>query len=75
MSVVINGGPGGFIGFGPTHTPPVSAEFRIKLPRYCLLSFRARHGHYGRPMEQDRPLYFCPVISIFFLSSFFFFLA
>ena len=27
--------------------------------------------NYGRPMEQGRPLYFCPVISIFLLPSFF----
>jgi len=26
---------------------------------------------YGRPMEYGRPLYFCPVISIYLLSSFF----
>ena len=25
---------------------------------------------YGHPMEQSRPLYFCPVVSIFFLSYF-----
>jgi len=25
---------------------------------------------YGRPMKQGRPLYFCPVVSIFYLSFF-----
>jgi len=30
---------------------------------------------YGRPMEQDRPLYFCPVVSFFLLLLLSFFLA
>ena len=30
-----------------------------------------RLAHYGRPMEHGRPLYFCPVVSFFLLSSFF----
>jgi len=39
-----------------------------------LWHFSARHcGYYGRPMEKGTPLYFCPVVSSFFLSSFVFY--
>ena len=30
-------------------------------------------GHYGRPMQWSRPLYFCPVVSLYLLLSIFLF--
>ena len=39
----------------------------------CSCKPRQRQDFYGRPMECGKPLYFCSVVSFFFLSFFFFF--
>jgi len=49
-------------------------QLQLKFKRvFCLFWFL----YYGHPMEDGRPLYFCPVVSIFlpFYLSFFSFLA
>jgi len=43
----------------------------IKTVLLAIVRSKVYYTYYGRRMQQGRPLYFCPVISIFLFSSFF----
>ena len=53
----------------PFHNPYSFRPFILFFSQQVSMPFQPillQHFNYGRPMEQGRPLYFCPVVTIFF---------